>query len=87
MDWTGLDWSLNGLTIRAPNGANNNHDGDHDNDDHDYGDEDEDDDILVSPDMNVFWLREAAEKLAWEISCYLLVMVMMIIWDNLRLSL
>ena len=44
--------------------------GDGDGDDHGYGDGDGDDrgDGEMSPDMNVFWLTELAEKLAWKIS-------------------
>ena len=43
--------------------------GDH-GDDHGDGDGDGDDrgDGEMSPDMNVFWLTEVAEKLAWKIS-------------------
>ena len=46
--------------------------GDGDVGDHgdDHGDSDGDDrgDGEMSPDMNVFWLTEVAEKLAWKIS-------------------
>ena len=46
--------------------------GDGDVGDHgdDHGDSDGDDrgDGEMSPDMNVFWLTELAEKLAWKIS-------------------